>query len=73
MSLSRDTLHAIVGVLEAEAEHCEVAAHLAVENHNRCYAEAKVARAARLRGYVGEIHAYLNPPANTPSNEAIVS
>jgi hypothetical protein len=69
--ISDDTLHAVRAVLEAEAAVLEVAAHLAAENHNQVYAEAKLARAARLRGYIAEIHAHLTAPAAAPGDDAI--
>ena len=71
--ISDATLHEIVGVLDAEAEHLEVAAHLAVESHNRIYAEAKLARAHRLRGFIAEIHAHLSAPPAAPGDDALAT
>jgi len=69
--ISDATLHGIVGVLDAEAEHTEVAAHLAAEAGNRSYAEGRLARAARLRAYIAEIHAHLRHTPATPGDDGI--
>jgi hypothetical protein len=66
------TLHEIVGVLLAEADHLDVVAHLSVENRNVEYARAKVERSARLRGYAAEIKAHLAAPPATPGDDAII-
>lgn len=71
--ISTATLHDVMAVLELEAERLEVAAHLAVEYHNREYAEAKLTRAARLRGHATEIRAHLEATPAAPGDDAIMT
>lgn len=72
--ISPATLHAVIGILQTEADYCEVAAHLAVESHNGEYAQAKIARAQRCREYADEITSHLiTLPPTTPGDDAIPS
>lgn len=71
--ISTATLHAIVGILATEAEYCEVAAHLAVESHNRDYAQAKLDRAKLCLGYAAEVTEHLKGSPATPGDDAIAT
>jgi hypothetical protein len=67
------TLHEIIGVLRTEADVLTAAAHLAVEYHGLAAAEAKLARARRLRALAREIHAHLAAGPATPGDDAIAT
>lgn len=67
--IADSTLCEVVAILETEAHLDDVAAALASESHNRPYAEARLARAERLRGYAAEIRADLLHRATQPPSD----
>jgi hypothetical protein len=70
--ISNDSLHEIISILRTEADTVTASAHLAAEYHGLPAAQAKLARAGRLRGLAKEIQEHLSAPPATPGADAII-
>lgn len=70
--ISAATLHEVVGILRTDADLTTAAAHLAAEYHGLPAAQAKLARARKLRGYAAEIQAHLVTPPAEPAAPLIL-